>query len=151
MVAAAELIMVFRLGTLGLSLPVGAVTEVCRQPRMPLAQSASDGTAGSAYSVQTCASEVPLGDLAHYLGLPLISSSEEEELTYIVFNDPRGAWAALVDRVEGIFPASAFIGRSLPRMMACEDGSSFESLDLWRDEVLVRLDPLKVPFGAGQP
>jgi hypothetical protein len=87
------------------------------------------------------AEEIPVIDLSRLFHLAAAPKSGEA-LTLLILTGEAGYWAALVDRVEGIFPAATFTRCPAPFLARLPGPRPYGDLELWKDELLVHCDAL---------
>lgn len=128
--------LVFRLGGVGFSLAAEDLLEIreedCRG--LPVADAPPA-------TLPFRDGEIPVVDLRHLFRLP-DNLRRQASAKYLVLAGVRGNWAAPVDRVLGVHPASAFTRCSAPLLSRLPGPRPYGDVELWRDELLVRCDAL---------
>jgi len=136
MSCSAGMSLVFRLGGVGFSLAAEDLLEIREEePRDPLAPDAPPA------ALPFRGGEIPVVDLRRLFRLPG-HPCPEASIKYLVLAGERGNWAAPVDGVLGVHPASAFTRCSAPLLSRLPGPRPYGDVDLWRDELLVRCDAL---------
>lgn len=136
MSCSAGMSLVFRLGEVGFSLAAEDLLEIreedsweffaadARPAKLPF----RDG-------------EIPVVDLRKLFGLP-DNLRADGAVRFLVLAGERGNWAAPVDHVLGVHPASAFTRCPAPLLSRLPGPRPYGDVELWRDELLVRCDAL---------
>jgi len=136
MASTAEMKLVFRLDTIGFSLPVNLLVEVVELDKKPRLSRKKDAPAYP--QVEFRGEAIPVVDLSGGFGLP---AGKGEARSMLVMYGELGYWGGLVDVVEGIRPAAEFIERGLSPLFALGESTLYDKIDVWRGEPLVQLVP----------
>ncbi|MDX9710058.1 MAG: chemotaxis protein CheW [Trichloromonas sp.] len=128
--------LVFRLGGVGFSLAAEDLLEIREEETLePFAADAPPAT------LPFRDGEIPVVDLRRLFRLPG-HPRPEASVKYLVLAGERGSWAAPVDLVLGVHPASAFTRCPAPLLSFLPGPRPYGDVELWRDELLVRCDAL---------
>lgn len=128
--------LVFRLGDVGFSLAAEDLLEIREEdPRELFSADAS------AAKLPFRDGEIPVVDLRRLFGVP-DNPRADRAVRFLVLAGERGNWATPVDRVLGVYPASAFTRCPAPLLSRLPGPRPYGDVELWRDELLVRCDAL---------
>jgi len=133
--------LVFRLGKYGFSLSVDDLVEIREEPASQLVGAANIPVPYHLGTLTYRGQEISVIDLR---GLLRISAVPDfgDLLTLLVLVGESGLWGIPVSRVEGIFPLAAFSPCRAPLLSMLPGPRPYRTLELWREELLVRCDAL---------
>ena len=138
--------LVFRLAQIGFTLPVEELIELREGSRSWIDAAAADSRRRLLGKILHRGQ--PIAVLDPRPGIGLAPAPLPEQVTLLVVG-PREAPRALpVDRMEGIFPGEEFVVQELPPLLR-RPGQGYDTLEIWRDEPLVRVDLERIlPAGS---
>ncbi|OHB33979.1 MAG: hypothetical protein A2X84_04495 [Desulfuromonadaceae bacterium GWC2_58_13] len=133
--------LVFRLGTSAFSLSVDDLAEIRQEPASQLTD---DENRSFPYCLGTLAyrdQKIPVINLKALFRIPT-GSGGGDLLNLLILVGESGFWGVPVSRIEGIFPLSAFSVCRAPFLAMLTGPRPYQTLELWRDELLIRCDAL---------
>lgn len=137
MADSAEMKLVFRLDGIGFSLSVNLLVEIVELDKKPRVSRKKDAPPWP--QVDFRGEPIPVVDIAKRFDLN--PSPDGDSQAMLVLHGELGRWGALVHTIEGIRPNGEFSERSLSPLFSLGGDTLYDSIDVWRDEPLIRLEP----------
>lgn len=134
--------LVFRVGGIGCSLVVEHLVEVVEFGMSELDTSVADPDKAKLGEFCYRDEQLPVVDLAGAFGLN--PSAVSDSCAVLVVAGEEGPWGAVVEKVDGVYPASSFRPVDVPIALLCSGQKLYTQLDLWRGMPLVCLEPYRI-------
>lgn len=140
MAEADHLRIVFRLGRLGVVMPVASLLAIREPDDGGLPEMPGPSSDGMPAKLAFRGIEIPVYDLARHLCLDAGSHAPEQRL--LVFVGAEQPWALMADKVEGVLDRADFCYQGLPDYLFAERPAPYLSVALKDGEPLVSFDAL---------